>query len=66
VTGSASKQVNKNFNRRGGKNDDEEKEKEVNHTSHHMITTNHMESNFHLSNKKALYYNMKVYYECQN
>ena len=22
-----------------------------------------MENNFHLSNKKALYYNMKVYYE---
>jgi hypothetical protein len=22
-----------------------------------------MENNFHLSNKKALYYNMKIYYE---
>lgn len=28
-----------------------------------MITYNHMENNFHLSNKKALYYNMKIYYE---
>lgn len=25
--------------------------------------TNHLENNFHLSNKKAIYYNMKVYYE---
>lgn len=25
--------------------------------------TNHMENNFHLSNKKAIYYNMKIYYE---
>ena len=32
-------------------------------TSHNMITYNHMENNFHLSNKKALYYNMKIYYE---
>ena len=28
-----------------------------------MITYNHMENNYHLSNKKALYYNMKIYYE---
>jgi len=28
-----------------------------------MITTNHQENNFHLSNKKAIYYNMKIYYE---
>jgi|LauGreDrversion4_2_1035121.scaffolds.fasta_scaffold160608_2 hypothetical protein len=32
-------------------------------TSHSMITYNHMENNYHLSNKKALYYNMKIYYE---
>jgi len=32
-------------------------------TSHNMITYNHMENNFHLSNKKALYYNMKIYYD---
>lgn len=25
--------------------------------------TNHQENNFHLSNKKAIYYNMKIYYE---
>ena len=38
-------------------------EKEKKETSHHMITYNHMENNYHLSNKKALYYNMKIYYE---
>ncbi len=32
-------------------------------TSHSIITYNHMENNYHLSNKKALYYNMKIYYE---
>lgn len=40
-----------------------EDEKEDNPTSHAIRTTNHMENNFHLSNKKALYYNMLVYYE---
>lgn len=25
--------------------------------------TSHMENNYHLSNKKAIYYNMKIYYE---
>jgi tubulin---tyrosine ligase len=38
-------------------------EKEKKETSHSVITYNHMENNFHLSNKKALYYNMKIYYE---
>jgi hypothetical protein len=37
--------------------------KEENVTSHLLRTTNHMENNFHLSNKKAIYYNMKVYYD---
>lgn len=37
--------------------------KEENVTSHSSRTTNHMENNFHLSNKKAIYYNMKIYYE---
>jgi hypothetical protein len=37
--------------------------KEENVTQHAMTTTNHQENNFHLSNKKAIYYNMKVYYE---
>jgi hypothetical protein len=32
-------------------------------TSHSFRITNHIENNFHLSNKKAIYYNMKVYYE---
>lgn len=27
---------------------------------------NHLENNYHLSNKKALYYNMKIYYESIN
>lgn len=36
---------------------------EENVTGHHLRTTNHQENNFHLSNKKAIYYNMKVYYE---
>lgn len=53
-----------NSNARKGKKDEEEEEKkEENPTSHHMITTNHQENNFHLSNKKAIYYNMKIYYE---
>lgn len=46
-----------------GKGNEEEEKKEENPTSHHMITTNHQENNFHLSNKKAIYYNMKIYYE---
>jgi tubulin--tyrosine ligase len=32
-------------------------------TSHSVLTYNHMENNFHLSNKKAIYYNMKIFYE---
>lgn len=28
-----------------------------------MITYSHIENNFHLSNKKALFYNMKIYYD---
>ena len=32
-------------------------------TSHAVIICNHMENNYHLSNKKALYYNMKIYFE---
>ena len=32
-------------------------------TSHHILTYGHMENNFHLSNKKAIYYNMKIFYE---
>lgn len=38
-------------------------QKEENLTSHSLRTTNHQENNYHLSNKKAIYYNMKVYYE---
>jgi len=46
-----------------GKHEDEKEAKEENQTSHHMITTNHQENNFHLSNKKAIWYNMKICYE---
>ena len=51
--------------RKGKKDEDEEEKKEENPTSHSMITTNHQDNNFHLSNKKAIYYNMKIYYEAQ-
>mmetsp|Transcript_33811 Transcript_33811/g.32888 ORF Transcript_33811/g.32888 Transcript_33811/m.32888 type:complete len:128 (-) Transcript_33811:743-1126(-) len=33
--------------------------------SHQIMICNHMENNFHLSNKKALFYNMKIFYESQ-
>jgi hypothetical protein len=48
---------------RGKKGEKEEEEKEENHTSHHCIMYAKMENNYHLSNKKAIYYNMKIYYE---
>ena len=41
----------------------EEEEKEENHTSHKLLAYSKMDNNYHLSNKKALFYNMKVYYE---
>ena len=41
-------------------------EKEENITQHGTISTNHQEANWHLSNKKALYYNMKIYYDSTN
>ena len=37
--------------------------KEENVTSHNILCYGKMENNFHLSNKKAIFYNMKVYYE---
>jgi len=40
-----------------------EEEKDVNVTSHHLLTYGKMENNYHLSNKKAFFYNLKVYYE---
>jgi hypothetical protein len=49
---------------RGKKGDKvDEEEKEENHTQHHMLSYAKMENNYHLSNKKAIFYNMKVYYE---
>jgi tubulin---tyrosine ligase len=47
---------------KGGKKEPEE-EKEENITSHNLLTYAKQENNYHLSNKKAIYYNMKVYYE---
>jgi len=32
-------------------------------TQHKSTMCNHLENNYHLSNKKALYYNLKTYYE---
>ena len=51
---------------KAGAKDAAKEEKEKQETSHNVITCNHMENNYHLSNKKALYYNMKVYYESIN
>jgi hypothetical protein len=48
---------------KGKKGDKDEEEKEENHTSHNCIMYAKMENNYHLSNKKAIYYNMKIYYE---
>lgn len=48
---------------RGKKGDDKEEEKEENVTSHNHLYYSKMENNYHLSNKKAIFYNMKVYYE---
>ena len=48
----------------GGKKKDKEEEKEeINITSHNLISYSKQENNYHLSNKKAIYYNMKVYYD---
>jgi len=41
----------------------EEEEKEENITSHNLMCYGKQENNYHLSNKKAIFYNMKVYYE---
>jgi hypothetical protein len=46
-----------------GKKDEKDEEKEENPTSHSVLHYSKMENNYHLSNKKAIYYNMKVYYE---
>ena len=40
--------------------------KEENVTSHNILCYGKMENNFHLSNKKAIFYNMKVYYEAKS
>ena len=48
---------------KGKKGDEKEEEKEENVTSHNLVAYAKMENNYHLSNKKAVYYNMKVYCE---
>ena len=60
--GSAKKSNPRGFPKKKG-DDKEEEVKEENHTSHNSIIYSKMENNYHLSNKKAIYYNMKVYYE---
>ena len=57
ITNSGNKVVGK-----GGK---EEELKANSMVSHQIMICNHMENNFHLSNKKALFYNMKIFYESQ-
>lgn len=49
--------------RAGKKGEEKEEEKEENVTAHNSHEYSKMENNYHLSNKKAIYYNMKVYYE---
>lgn len=61
MSNSISNSANKNLNAK--KDLDDSKNDKNNLTSHSVITYSHMENNFHLSNKKALYYNMKIYYE---
>jgi hypothetical protein len=60
---SATNSASKNRFGQKGKKDDKDDEKEENHTSHSCIMYTKQENNYHLSNKKAIYYNMKVYYE---
>jgi hypothetical protein len=63
TTGITSATKNLKILNRGKKTDDKEEEKEENITSHNITTYGKQENNYHLSNKKAIYYNMKVYYE---
>lgn len=51
------------FGRGGKRGEEKDEEKEENPTSHNLINYSKMENNYHLSNKKAIFYNMKVYYE---
>ena len=51
------------FGRGGKKGEEKDEEKEENPTSHGLLDYSKMENNYHLSNKKAIFYNMKVYYE---
>ena len=63
-TGNNSATKNTKLIARGGaKKEAAEEEKEENVTAHTCVFYSKMENNYHLSNKKAIYYNMKVYYE---
>lgn len=48
---------------RGRRQDEKDEEKEENVTSHNLTTYGKQENNYHLSNKKAIYYNMRVYFD---
>lgn len=61
ATNSASK--NSKLVSRMKKGEEKEEEKEENVTSHNLLIYTKMENNYHLSNKKAIFYNLKVYYE---
>jgi hypothetical protein len=63
--GSTTSSANKNAKivSRAKKGDEKEEEKEENVTSHNLLVYGKHENNYHLSNKKAIYYNMKVYCE---
>ena len=62
-TGTNQNSANKRPVGRGRKGDEKEEENEVNITSHNLMTYGKQENNYHLSNKKALYYNMRIYFE---
>lgn len=62
----ASSSANKSANRiqpRGKRAEDNNDEPTENVTSHGICLYAKMDSNYHLSNKKAIFYNMKIYYE---
>jgi len=62
VNNSATKNASRIIGK-GKKGDEKEEEKEENVTSHNLLAYAKMENNYHLSNKKAVFYNMKVYCE---
>lgn len=63
VTNQSSAVKNTKIFPRGRKCDEKEEEKEENVTSHNLMLYSKQENNYHLSNKKAIFYNMRVYFE---